>query len=100
MIYTSKKRRHKKIKPQKVNEAPILLQAWQKLSLQCAHHVYLKNAQDLQESSHLFSASHSCPQFCTVNEQVTVNGILYGGWGRDKYGTKPIKLEALEVCDG
>ncbi|CAK0785988.1 hypothetical protein CVIRNUC_009201 [Coccomyxa viridis] len=42
--YTSKKRRHKKIKPQKVR----------------------------------------------------VNGILYGGWGRENYGTKPIKVEALE----
>ncbi|CAL5228475.1 g11617 [Coccomyxa viridis] len=42
--YTSKKRRHKKIKPQKVN----------------------------------------------------VNGMMYGGWGRENYGTTPTKVDALE----
>ena len=35
-----------------------------------------------------------------MGEQVRVNGILYGGWGRENYGTKPIKVEALEVCAG
>ena len=30
--------------------------------------------------------------------QVSVNGILYGAWGRENYGTKPIKVDALEVC--
>ena len=40
------------------------------------------------------------PSGCIVGEQVRVNGILYGGWGRENYGTKPIKVEALEVCAG
>lgn len=31
--------------------------------------------------------------------QVKVNGILYGVWGRENYGTKPIKVDALEVCE-
>lgn len=40
------------------------------------------------------------PFVCTVHEQVRVNGILYGGWGRENYGTKPIKVDALEVRYG
>lgn len=26
-----------------------------------------------------------------------MNGLFYGGWGRENYGTKPIKVEALQV---
>ena len=31
--------------------------------------------------------------------QVNVNGLMYGGWGRENYGTTPVKVDALEVCD-
>lgn len=33
----------------------------------------------------------------SVGVQVTVNGLFYGSWGRENYGTKATKLDALQV---
>ncbi len=33
----------------------------------------------------------------SVDVQVRVNGLFYGGWGRENYGTNPVKVDALQV---
>lgn len=34
---------------------------------------------------------------CMVALQERVLGVKYGAWGRDKYGVKPIQVDAMEV---
>lgn len=33
----------------------------------------------------------------SLNMQTRVAGVKYGAWGREKYGVKPAKVDAMEV---
>lgn len=34
---------------------------------------------------------------CIMALQERVLGVKYGAWGREKYGVKPIQVDAMEV---